>query len=191
MAWELVHDVTYPGYDTYRGQAIMFETEWTSVLDLWIDTSSFVSGLLTNITTSYNSVVPLESKVFRKQETWWNIPYWHYRMELYCHDSPLAPAIVGAILFIIQVAVVALAAWVILNSAKQLIWGPDEYTPGTPGQCDSGYSWDARRGVCIRTAGIPWVTIAALAGAVIIVYVGSKTGMFGYIRERLEKIKER
>lgn len=132
MAWELVHDVIYPGQDTYRGPAVVFETEWNSVLDLWIDTSEFVSNLLANITISYNSVVPLESRVYKKQETWYGIPYWHYRMELYVHDSPLAPAIIAAILFIIEVVVVAVAAWVILNSAKEIIWGPEGSPPILP-----------------------------------------------------------
>ena len=126
MVFELIEDVRYPDRDTYRGPAAEFHTEWNSVLDLVIDTHKFVTDLITNITTEYNQVHPLEVLVWKQYETWYGIPYWHYRMIFYAHDSPIAPAVLATILTIIEIAVIAIAAWVILNSAKEIIWGPPE-----------------------------------------------------------------
>lgn len=132
MAWELILDNVYPGSDTYKGPAIEFHTEWNSILDLIWDTHEFVASLLVNITTQYNDVKPLQVKVSRQYETWYGIPYYHYDMRIYAHDSPIADAIVYAILAIIYIAVIAIAAWVILNSAKELIWGPGGQWPILP-----------------------------------------------------------
>jgi len=126
MAWQLIEDIRYPDYDTYKGKATEFHTEWNSILDLIIDTHKFVVDLITNITITFNQVKPLQVLVWKQHETWWGIPYWHYRMKIYAHDSPIAPAIITAILGIIEIAVIAIAAWIILNSAKELIWGPSE-----------------------------------------------------------------
>ena len=129
MAWQLIEDIRYPDYGTYRGKATEFNTEWNSVLDLIIDTHRFVTDLITNITITFNQVQPLQVLVWKQYETWYGIPYWHYRMKIYAHDSPLAPAVIAAILSIIQIAVIAIAAWIILNSAKEIIWGPPEISP--------------------------------------------------------------
>ena len=126
MAWELVEDIRYPDYGTYKGIAAEFSTEWNSALDLIIDTHKFVEDLITNITTTFNGVQPLQVLVWKQYEVWYGIPYWHYRMKIYAHDSPIAPAIIAAILTIIEILVIAIAAWIILNSAKELIWGPPE-----------------------------------------------------------------
>jgi hypothetical protein len=123
MTWELVLDNYYPDAETYRGPATEFHTEWNSLTG-WFDWSSLTEQILINVTTTFQQVKPLEAKVWRQYEVWNNIPYYHYNMKFYAHDSPIEPATMSAILSIIYVAVIAVAAWVILNSAKELIWGP-------------------------------------------------------------------
>jgi hypothetical protein len=125
MTWELVLDNKYPDADTYRGYATEFYTEW-NCLTGWFDWSSLVEQVLINVTTTFEHVKPLEVKVWRQYEVWWGIPYYHYSMKFYAHDSPIAPAVVAAILSIIYVAIIAVAAWLILSQAKELIWGPTD-----------------------------------------------------------------
>jgi len=132
MVWELIEDVRYPDYDSYEGQATQFDTEWNSILDLVFDTHEFVMNLLSNITTTYNDVKPIQLLLHRQYEVWYGIPYWHYKMKLYAHDSPIAPAIITAILGIIEIAIIAIAAFIILTSAKEIIWGPEGSPPILP-----------------------------------------------------------
>jgi len=121
--WQIVENIKYPDYDTYRGVATEFVTEWNSLIDKFIDTHKFVTDLMTSIVTQFNQVKPIQVIVARRPEQWYGIWYIHYILIIIAHDSPIAPAVVAAILFIIEVAAIAIAAWIILNTAKEIVIG--------------------------------------------------------------------
>jgi hypothetical protein len=127
--WQIVENIKYPDYDTYRGPATEFVTEWNSLIDKFIDTHKFVTDLMTSIVTQFNQVKPIQVVLARRPEQWYGIWYIHYILIIVAHDSPIAPEVVAAILFIIEVAAIAIAAWIILNTAKDVIWGPPEVGP--------------------------------------------------------------
>lgn len=130
--WKLVTEKRYPGYSTYRGPAKVFYTDWYSLGFIFIDADVLIGNIVAAVTSKVQGLILIQSKVWKKAENLWGLPYYHYKLEFYAYVPPetaaISPQYVQLILIIILAVVVGYFAVQVTQNVKDITWGP----PGTP-----------------------------------------------------------